>query len=110
MRNATTEYTLRGHTFQPGDAVLLSYRRPTVTRRCSPTRSPSTSGARRTSTSRSASGVHYCLEAMLAHGNQGDAHRALLRLGRIELAGEPAEMQTLFVGGLKRLPISYDIT
>ena len=30
-------------------------------------------------------------------------------LRRIELAGEPAEMQTLFVGGLKRLPISYEI-
>ena len=25
MRNCTTEYTLRGHTFHPGDAVLLSY-------------------------------------------------------------------------------------
>lgn len=27
----------------------------------------------------------------------------------VELAGEPAEMQTLFVGGLKRLPITYEI-
>ena len=31
------------------------------------------------------------------------------RLRHIELAGEPAEMQTLFVGGLKRLPVRYEI-
>ena len=31
------------------------------------------------------------------------------RLRSIELAGEPAEMQTLFVGGLKRLPIAYEL-
>ncbi len=25
MRNATTEHTLSGHTFRPGDPVVLSY-------------------------------------------------------------------------------------
>ncbi len=33
----------------------------------------------------------------------------LPRLKSIELAGEPAEMHTLFVGGLKRLPIRYEL-
>jgi cytochrome P450 len=40
--------------------------------------------------------------------------RALLtelipRLDHVELAGEPALMKTLFVGGLKRLPIRYSV-
>jgi hypothetical protein len=31
------------------------------------------------------------------------------RLKSIELAGEPALMKTIFVGGHKRLPIRYEI-
>jgi hypothetical protein len=33
----------------------------------------------------------------------------LPRLRSIELAGEPRLMQTLFVGGLKNLPIRYTV-
>src|SRR5207244_133116 len=55
-------------------------------------------------------GVHYCLGAMLARMEIKALLSELLpRLRSIELAGEPAEMQTLFVGGLKRLPIPYDM-
>ncbi|MFM7093430.1 MAG: cytochrome P450, partial [Actinomycetota bacterium] len=55
-------------------------------------------------------GVHYCLGALLARMEL----RALLtelipRLDHVELAGEPALMKTLFVGGLKRLPIKYSV-
>jgi len=55
-------------------------------------------------------GVHYCLGAMLARMEIKALLTELVpRLRSIELAGEPAEMQTLFVGGLKRLPIAYEL-
>jgi cytochrome P450 len=54
--------------------------------------------------------VHYCLGAMLARMEIKALLTELLpRLKSIELNGTPAEMQTLFVGGLKRLPITYQM-
>jgi cytochrome P450 len=32
------------------------------------------------------------------------------RLDSIELNGDPAFMKTIFVGGLKRLPVSYSVS
>ncbi|HAP76584.1 MAG TPA: cytochrome P450 [Acidimicrobiaceae bacterium] len=110
MRNCTTEYTLRGHTFQPGDAVLLSY--PSANRDEEVFTDPFTFDVGRSPNKHLAFGfgVHYCLGAMLARMEIKALLTELLpRLKRIELAGEPAEMQTLFVGGLKRLPIRYEI-
>jgi cytochrome P450 len=53
-------------------------------------------------------GVHFCLGAMLARMEMKALFAELLpRLDDIVLAGEPALMHTLFVGGLKRLPIEY---
>jgi cytochrome P450 len=110
MRNCASEYTLRDHTFRPGDAVLLSY--PSANRdedvfedpfRFDVTRSPNKHLA-------FGFGVHYCLGAMLARMELKALYTELIpRLRSVELAGEPAEMQTLFVGGLKRLPIAYEI-
>jgi len=34
----------------------------------------------------------------------------LPRLRHVELAGEPALMKTVFVGGLKRLPIRFELS
>jgi cytochrome P450 len=110
MRNATTEYTLRGHTFRPGDAVLLSY--PSANRDEEVFADPFSFDVGRSPNKHLAFGfgVHYCLGAMLARMEiKAMLTEILPRLKRIELAGEPAEMQTLFVGGLKRLPISYEI-
>lgn len=110
MRNATTEYTLRGHTFRPGDAVLLSY--PSANRDEEVFDDPFAFDVGRSPNKHLAFGfgVHYCLGAMLARMEiKAILTEILPRLRRIELAGEPAEMQTLFVGGLKRLPISYEI-
>jgi cytochrome P450 len=110
MRNCTSEYTLRDHTFQKGDAVLLSY--PSANRDEDVFDDPFFFDVARTPNKHLAFGfgVHYCLGAMLARMEI----RALLnelvpRLRHIELAGEAAEMQTLFVGGLKRLPIAYEL-
>ena len=110
MRNCTTEYTLRGHTFQPGDAVLLSY--PSANRDEEVFTDPFTFDVGRSPNKHLAFGfgVHYCLGAMLARMEIKALLTELVpRLRSIELAGEPAEMQTLFVGGLKRLPIRYEI-
>ncbi len=110
MRNATTEYTLRGHTFQPGDAVLLSY--PSANRDEEVFTDPMSFDIGRSPNKHLAFGfgVHYCLGAMLARMEiKALLAEILPRLRSIELAGEPAEMHTLFVGGLKRLPIAYAI-
>jgi cytochrome P450 len=110
MRNCTTDYTLRGHTFRPGDAVLLSY--PSANRDEEVFTDPFTFDVGRSPNKHLAFGfgVHYCLGAMLARMEiKALLAEVLPRLRSVELAGEPAEMQTLFVGGLKRLPIAYEI-
>jgi cytochrome P450 len=55
-------------------------------------------------------GVHYCLGAMLARMELKALFSELVpRLAWAELDGKPELMQTLFVGGLKRLPIRYEL-
>ena len=110
MRNATTGYTLRGHTFSPGDAVLLSY--PSANRDEEVFADPFRFDVGRSPNKHLSFGfgVHFCLGAMLARMEiKAVLTEILPRLRSIELAGPPAEMQTLFVSGLKRLPIRYDI-
>jgi cytochrome P450 len=110
MRNATVPYTLRGHTFEPGDAVLLSY--PSANRDEEVFDDPVTFDVGRTPNKHLAFGfgVHYCLGHLLARMEVKAVLKALLpRLRSVELAGEPALMQTLFVGGHKRLPIRYEL-
>ena len=110
MRNCTTTYELRGHTFEQGDAVLLSY--PSANRDEEVFADPFRFDVGRTPNKHLAFGfgVHYCLGALLARMEIKAVLAELLpRLRSIELAGEPAEMQTLFVGGLKRLPIAYEL-
>jgi cytochrome P450 len=55
-------------------------------------------------------GVHYCLGAMLARMELKAFFGELVpRLQHVELAGDAALMKTIFVGGLKRLPIRYSV-
>ncbi|WP_448494578.1 cytochrome P450 [Mycolicibacterium thermoresistibile] len=55
-------------------------------------------------------GVHFCLGAALARMEINSFFTELLpRLESIELAGEPALASTVFVGGLKHLPIRYSL-
>ena len=110
MRNCTTEYTLRGHTFKPGDAVLLSY--PSANRDEEVFTDPFRFDVGRTPNKHLAFGfgVHYCLGAMLARMEiKAVLGEIVPRLRSIELGGEPSYMQTLFVGGPKHLPIRYEI-
>jgi cytochrome P450 len=56
-------------------------------------------------------GVHFCLGAALARMEMASFFTELLpRLRSIELAGEPKLIATTLVGGLKRLPIRYEIS
>jgi cytochrome P450 len=53
-------------------------------------------------------GPHFCLGAQLARMETRVFFSELVsRVDRIGLNGEPASSSTIFVGGLKRLPISY---
>jgi cytochrome P450 len=55
-------------------------------------------------------GVHFCLGAALARMEVNSFFTELLpRLKAIELNGEPELIATVFVGGLKHLPIRYQL-
>ncbi|WP_299566162.1 cytochrome P450 [uncultured Mycolicibacterium sp.] len=55
-------------------------------------------------------GVHFCLGAALARMEINSLFTELVpRLEWIELAGEPQLSATVFVGGLKHLPIRYSV-
>jgi cytochrome P450 len=55
-------------------------------------------------------GVHFCLGAALARMEIASFFTELLpRLRSIELAGEPKLIATTLLGGLKRLPIRYEL-
>lgn len=111
MRNVTNGYVLRGHEFAPGDLVLMSY--ASANRdddvfddpfRFDVARSPNPHLA-------FGFGAHYCLGARLARMEICALLRALVpRLRSIEVAGDAPLSHTIFVGGLKRLPIRYQLT
>ncbi|MGV0715689.1 cytochrome P450 [Mycolicibacterium sp. XJ662] len=55
-------------------------------------------------------GVHFCLGAALARMEINSFFSELLpRLDSIELAGQPELTSTVFVGGLKHLPVRYSL-
>ena len=55
-------------------------------------------------------GAHVCLGQHLARMEMRILMEELLpRLESLELAGEPARVESVFVGGLKRLPIRFEI-
>jgi cytochrome P450 len=110
MRNATVPYEIGGVSFSPGDPVLLSY--PSANRDEEAYPDPFRFDVGRTPNKHLAFGfgVHYCLGAMLARMELKALFTALVpRLKSAELAGEPELMKTLFVGGLKHLPIRFEL-
>jgi cytochrome P450 len=110
MRTAAIDAEVGGTTIKQGQSVLLSY--PSANRDEDVFDSPFQFDISRNPNKHLAFGfgVHYCLGALLARMEI----RALLnelvpRLDSIELNGEPSFMKTLFVGGLKHLPVSYTL-
>ena len=111
MRTATEDYVLRGTTIRAGESVLLSYPSANRDEEAFAT-DPNVFDIGRSPNKHLSFGfgVHYCLGAMLARMELKALFGALVpRLKSVELAGDPALMKTIFVGGLKRLPIRYQI-
>jgi cytochrome P450 len=108
MRTVHQPTTLRGVDLREGDWLMLSY--PSGNRDEDVFSQANNFDVGRTPNKHLAFGfgVHFCLGAMLARMEMKALFAELLpRLDDIALAGEPALMHTLFVGGLKRLPIEY---
>ena len=111
MRTAKHDTTVRDVPIARGDSLLLSY--VSANRdgevfddpfRFDITRDPNRHLA-------FGHGVHFCLGAALARMEISSFFAALLpRLTDIEVAGTPQHVATTFVGGLKHLPIRYELT
>ncbi|CUU58229.1 Cytochrome P450, partial [Parafrankia irregularis] len=111
MRTATRDTTIRGVPIPAGDAVLLSY--PSANRDEDVFTDPQTFDVGRTPNKHVGFGfgAHYCLGTHLARLEARALYTELVpRLREVELAGTPEYMQTVFVGGPKRLPIRYKIS
>jgi cytochrome P450 len=110
MRTARADTEVRGVPIAAGESVLLSY--PSGNRDEDVFVDPFRFDVGRDPNKHVAFGygVHFCLGAALARMEVNSFFSALLpRLRSIELAGRPEHTATIFVGGLKHLPIRYEL-
>jgi cytochrome P450 len=111
MRTAQQDTTVRGVPIAAGESVLLSYASANRDEdifddpfRFDVGRDPNKHNA-------FGYGVHFCLGAALARMEVNSFFSELVpRLKSIELASDPQHVATIFVGGLKHLPIRYSLT
>ncbi|UXA09942.1 cytochrome P450 [Mycobacterium sp. SMC-8] len=111
MRTAQRDAEVRGVKIAAGESVLLSY--PSGNRDEDVLADPFTFDVGRDPNKHVAFGygVHFCLGAALARMEINSFFTELLpRLKSVELAGKPEHIATIFVGGLKHLPIRYSLT
>jgi cytochrome P450 len=110
MRTAQEDTMIRGVPIAAGESVLLSY--PSGNRDEDVFTDPFRFDIGRDPNKHLAFGygVHFCLGAALARMEVSSFFSALVpRLKSIELAGVPEHTATIFVGGLKHLPIRYEL-
>jgi cytochrome P450 len=110
MRTATADTTVRGVPIAKGEAVYLSY--VSANRDEDVFDDPFRFDVGRDPNKHLAFGygVHFCLGAALARMEVNSFFTELLpRLKSIELNGNPELIATTFVGGLKHLPIRYEL-
>lgn len=110
MRTAREGTTVRGVLISAGESVLLSY--ASANRDEEVFDDPFRFDVGRDPNKHNAFGygVHFCLGAALARMEVNSFFSELVpRLESIELTGEPAHIATIFVGGLKHLPIRYSL-
>ena len=106
MRTAQKDTVVRGVPIKKGEAVLLSY--VSANRDEEVFKDPMRFDVGRDPNKHLSFGygVHFCLGASLARMEINSFLSELIpRIKTIELAGDPELISTLFVGGLKRLPI-----
>jgi cytochrome P450 len=110
MRTAHEDTTVRDVPIRAGESVLLSYASANRDEdvfdhpfRFDVGRDPNRHNA-------FGYGVHFCLGAALARMEVNSFFAELVpRLESIELTGDPRHIATIFVGGLKHLPIRYSL-
>jgi len=110
MRTATRDYEIGGQTIREGDSAILWY--PSANRDEEIFSDPFEFRVDRKEAKHLAFGfgAHVCLGQHLARMEITALFKELLsRLSHVELAGEPKYMQSTFVGGLKSLPIRYEM-
>jgi cytochrome P450 len=110
MRTATADTSIRGVPIAEGESVYLSY--VSGNRDEEVFKDPFRFDVGRDPNKHLAFGygVHFCLGAALARMEVNSFFTELLpRLKSIELNGNPELISTTFVGGLKHLPIRYEI-
>lgn len=108
MRTATADTEVRGVPIKQGESVLLSY--VSANRDEDIFYEPFRFDVGRDPNKHLSFGygVHFCLGAALARMEINSFFTELVpRLDSIELAGDPEFIATIFVGGLKHLPIKY---
>jgi cytochrome P450 len=109
FRTSTETYTLRGKTIRPGDHLMMAY--PSANRDEDAFERPFSFIADRNPNRHVGFGfgIHACIGMYLAKIEMVIFFRELLaRVDSIALTGEPAWIETSFLGGLKRLPISFE--
>src|SRR6478609_124753 len=110
MRTAREDTTIRGVPIAEGDSVLLSY--ASANRDEEVFDDPFSFDVGRDPNRHNAFGygVHFCLGAALARMEVNSFFSELVpRLESVEVAGDPQHIATIFVGGLKHLPIRYSL-
>ncbi len=110
MRTATEDTVLSGQNISKGDWFMLCY--ASANRDEAVFEDPFTFNPDRIANTQVAFGYggHVCLGQHLARMEMRILMEELLpRLKSLELAGEPARVESTFVGGLKRLPIRFEI-
>jgi cytochrome P450 len=108
FRTATDSYVLRGRPIAPGDSLMMCY--PSANRDEDVFEDPFTFKIDRAQNRHVAFGfgVHQCLGLQLARMEMKAFFAELLsRVDHIELAGEPAWIESSIVSGPKHLPIRY---
>ncbi|MCX2932376.1 cytochrome P450 [Mycobacterium sp. CVI_P3] len=106
MRTAQADTEIRGVPISKGESVLLSY--VSANRDEDVFADPNRFDVGRDPNKHLSFGygVHFCLGASLARMEMNSFFTELIpRIQSVELSGEPEFISTLFVGGLKRLPI-----
>ena len=110
MRSATEDCELGGQKISEGDWLMLCY--ASANRDEAVFDDPFTFNPDRTANNQIAFGYggHVCLGQHLARMEMRIFMEELLpRLSSLELAGDPARVESVFVGGLKRLPIRFTV-
>lgn len=110
-RTAAVPFEVGGQTLEPGERVFMSY--PAANRDPEVFDDPMRLDVGRTANDHLAFGIgaHFCLGAQLAKMELRTVLGHLLpRLRSVELDGQPELVQALMVGGLKHLPIRYQLS